>query len=252
SQQNQNNNFPFFGGRGGRGGFGGGPGGGNTPTSDVDEALHNGHVNAASDDRTNSIIVVAPKETMSIIQNLVTKLDDNPIPATLIKAFPLKNADAEATTKLLTTLFSDTTGGGGGFITRLLSAASGADQTKVKVTVAADDRTNTVIVTAPQEAMVEIEKLITNLDANPVANSTLRVYTFKSGSASSAAKLITTTFNPEDTTTSSNNSSNGGGGGRGFRSFFQFGGGPGGGGSSNPGSTNRNQKVTAVSDDTTT
>ena len=249
SQQNQNN-FPFpFGGRGGRGGFIGGPGGGNTPTSEVDEALHNGHVNAASDDRTNSIIVIAPKDTMSIIQNLVTKLDDNPIPATLIKAFPLKNADAEATTKLLTTLFSDTSGNGGGFITRLLSAASGADQTKVKVTVAADDRTNTVIVTAPQEAMVEIEKLITNLDANPVANSTLRVYTFKSGSASSAAKLITTTFNPDDTSTSSNNNNGGGGGGRGFRSFFQFGGG--GGSSANTGSTNRNQKVTAVSDDTT-
>lgn len=246
SQQNQNNNFPFFGGRG-RGGFIGGPGGNTSNTSEVDEALHNGHVNAASDDRTNSIIVIAPKETMTIIQNLVSKLDDNPIPATLIKAFPLKNADAEATTKLLTTLFSDTSGGGGGFIGRLLQAASGADQTKVKVTVAADDRTNTVIVTAPQEAMVEIEKLITNLDANPVANSTLKVFVFKNGSASSAAKLITTTFNPDDTSTSSNNNG-GGGGGRGFRSFFQFGGG---GGQSNTGSTNRNQKVTAVSDDTT-
>ena len=244
SQQNQNN-FPFpFGGRG-RGGFGG-PGGNNNNTSEVDEALHNGHVNAASDDRTNSIIVVAPKDTMSVIENLISRLDDNPIPATLIKAFPLKNADAEATTKLLTTLFADTSSGGGGFIGRLLQAASAADQTKVKVTVAADDRTNTVIVTAPQEAMVEIEKLITNLDANPVANSTLKVYVFKSGSASSAAKLITTTFNPDETSTSNNSNNGGGGGGRGFRSFFSLG-----GSQSNTGSTNRNQKVTAVSDDTT-
>jgi type II secretory pathway component GspD/PulD (secretin) len=176
-----------------------------------------GHVIAAADDRTNTLIVNGPADALKIIDGLLLKLDSNPVPASIIRSFPLKYADAETTSKLVETIFTPPQQNGGGFPFFFGRRGGGQQQTENKqpVTASFDDRTNTVIVTAPAEAMKEIEGLIHSLDANPVSASDIKVFTLKYADSDAVAKLINAIFNP----TNNGNS-------REVVPFFIFGGGP--------------------------
>ena len=216
-------------------GAGGGSGGrGKNYGGAVDQALH-GKVNAVSDDRTNTLVVTAPAEAMTIVEGVLKELDSNPIPESQLKAFHLKYAEAEATAKLITSIYKGDTGRRGDddfpfYISRF--TGGGGDQSKVKITATSDERTNTVLVTAPAAAMAQVEQTIKELDANPVGTADIRVFQLKYADAYSTEKLITSIFNPKK---SDDNDSP-------FRIIF-LGSGPNQGGKAG--------KVTAASDDRT-
>lgn len=95
--------FPGFGGRGGAGGTG------------TDSATtRGGKVTASSDDRTNTLVVVGPAETLETIDGLVKKLDSDPIQDTSFFIYPLKNAKAQNLQSVLNGFFGNSTSGSTG------------------------------------------------------------------------------------------------------------------------------------------
>ncbi|MDB5302987.1 MAG: putative type secretion system protein, partial [Phycisphaerales bacterium] len=221
------------GGRGGRGGGGQFPGGfnpfGGGTGSSVEDALRGGKVSAAADDRTNTLVITGPTETLKVIDGIIKKLDDQDVHSNEIQSYPLTYADATATAKLITSIFkTDDTqqqqqqfpffgpggrgrGGGNGTSTT-------DDALQAKVNAVADDRTNTVIVTAPTATQEVVARLIHKLDSNPITSSVMQVFKLKYADATDASKLILSIFQPDQT--SSQSSGNNGGGG-GFGRFQQ-------------------------------
>jgi general secretion pathway protein D len=114
--------FPFFrfggggggggrggGGRGGAGGpFGGGPGGGAAAAAETDSG-DTGHVQASADQRTNTVVVSGPPDTLLVIDGMLNKLDSNPAAEEDFFIYPVKNGQAVDMASTLNGLFSGTT-----------------------------------------------------------------------------------------------------------------------------------------------
>jgi general secretion pathway protein D len=155
-----------------------------------------GHVVAAADDRTNTIVVTGPSDSLKTVDDILKKLDSNPMPASLMKAFPLKYADAESTSKLITTIFQPKDQDTYPFRFFFFGGGGNDQSSKVKVNATFDERTNTVIVTAPAEVLKQVDDLIQTLDASPIAASGIHIFPLKYADSYAAAKLINNVFNP--------------------------------------------------------
>jgi general secretion pathway protein D len=194
-----------------------------------------GNVTAAADERTNTLVVTAPTDTLKVIDDIIERLDANPAAsATDIRTFTLKYAEAEATAKLIKSIFKGDESSNDfnryyGF--RFGGGDDGA--LKVKVNADFDERTNSVIVTAPGPTLEVIAKLINDLDENPIATAELKVFQLKNAEAFSVSLLLEDVFKPKDDEEDSGL----------FRYIFY--GGP------EPAGGRRSVKMTAVSDDRT-
>jgi general secretion pathway protein D len=102
-------NFGGFGGGGGRGGGGGGRGGGGGGGGA--QGLRTAPVNASADERTNTLVVTGPRDTLPKIEELVKKLDENPAADETVRVFKLKNADALNVEAVVNSLINGTGGG---------------------------------------------------------------------------------------------------------------------------------------------
>ena len=172
---------------GGRGGSGGGAGGSGGRVSTP-------KVVASADELSNSLIVSAPEDSMSMIEDVVKQVDVPVEDVTEIKVFRLKYASADDTAAMLKNLFPDasTQGGnrgatGGGFRGGFFGGgapgggggqtpgggaggAAGQSQRALKqnkVVAVADNRTTSVIVTASPTLMEQITGMIAQLDSDP-------------------------------------------------------------------------------------
>ncbi len=164
------------GGRGGDGGSAGGTGGRVTTPKVV----------ASADELSNSLIVSAPEDSMTMIEDVIKQVDVPVEDVTEIKVFRLKHASADDTATMIKNLFPDTstqggrtggrTGGSsffGGFRPPSgggTGAAAGQSERALKqnkVVAVADNRTMSVIVTASPTLMEQITGMITQLDSDP-------------------------------------------------------------------------------------
>ncbi|MCH2152846.1 MAG: hypothetical protein MK089_05845, partial [Phycisphaerales bacterium] len=119
--------------------------------------------------QTRSLVLNAPAREMEKVKGLIVQLDTRaPEDETLIRTFALDSARARNVVGILAdTLQLDATGEARGVAIRLEP-----DQPAVEVNarVVADDRSNSVIVTANEESLPVIEKLIRQLDEEPAAS----------------------------------------------------------------------------------
>ncbi|MDH7503367.1 MAG: secretin N-terminal domain-containing protein, partial [Verrucomicrobiota bacterium] len=149
----------------------------------------------------------------------------------------LKYADAKSVANVIKELFQqDTTqnrnqqGGPGRFFNFMrggpggqggdaaqMSARSNGRAPQPRVTAVADERSNAVVVSAPEDQMPVIEGLIAELDQNIDEITELRVFHLQYADPQEMASLLTSLF-PDPTTSQ-----------QGSRGQFQFGGGFGGG-----------------------
>ncbi len=149
-------------------------------------------VNATADDRTNTVMVTAPTESMKVVEQIVQEMEADPTTVYQFRSYSLTYADATATAKQLSTMFTPDPQAAAD-----RSKAPPKDALHEKVIVTADDRTNSVMVTAPVETLEVIDGMIKMLDANPAAASDLQVFQLQYADADSAAKLIDSIFDPE-------------------------------------------------------
>ena len=104
----------------GGGGFGGGgggsvvaavgrPGGGGGAAAAAQaESGDTGHVQASADERTNTVVVSGPPDTLAVIDGVLTQLDSNPIADQDFFIYRVKNGQAVDMASTLNGLFSGT------------------------------------------------------------------------------------------------------------------------------------------------
>lgn len=133
-----------------------------------------------ADQRTNSLMVMAPSDNMNMLEAMIRDFDTiRPIQSE-IRLFPLINSDAEAMADQLAELF-DTSGGAegetqnqlvfGDTIGDLDIASVGQD-----LRFAADSRTNTLIAAGAEVDLRMVEDLVRYLDSQEVEERVTEVY----------------------------------------------------------------------------
>jgi general secretion pathway protein D len=137
---------------------------GRTPTPTPDSPLS--QVRIVTDERTNSLIVLASRGDLEDIRALVQRLD---VPVTgggRIHVYYLKNADAEELAETLNALISGqssgSTAGAGQAGAQALRAA--VTELSEGITVTADPGTNALVIQASQEGFSTLSEVIALLD----------------------------------------------------------------------------------------
>jgi general secretion pathway protein D len=229
SQLFQGDSAQNQGGRGGRGGnnfganllqgFGGGGRGGAAGGAATTGRVAAPRVVAVADDRSNSIVVTAAEDQMPIVRALIQQMDVNVDAITTVRIFRLRNADPQETVDQLAVLYPDPstqTGagarrGGGGFA-NTFGARGGAGNTQssrrlslAKVTAVADPRSQSVIVSAAQEMMPQIENIIRDLDGDSSGKMKVHIIPVESRDP---AELVTDLQSIISTDTTSGNFAN--------------------------------------------
>jgi general secretion pathway protein D len=223
--QNRRNPMEFF-----RRMRGGGPGGGNdegTGTSEAKTAAVK--VTAVGDERSNSVVVSASAEMMQQIANLVKQVDVPTQDDAIVEVFTLKYADAEDTVDVLKGIYSDTKnqntnipgqrrfgffgsmrGGPGGMGTPSTNSSS-RSLGQADVSLVADTRTNSLVVSASPTTMAAIRKIIEKLDATPKNVTQVYIYKIENADLENLQEILEGMFDDiEDTGTTTNLAPGGG------------------------------------------
>ncbi len=201
--------------------------------------------NMTANESANALVITDTQANIRRMTEIVKALDTSISSISAIRVFPLRFADAKELATAVKELFQPPTttqqggggrqqflnrflggggpggggpGGGGGGGTGASAAMSGAS----RVVAVADERTNSLVVSAPEDAMPTIEGLVREIDVSATDVTELRVFHLVNADPMELADIFAELF-PDETTT---RSSGGGGPGQGF----QFNRGPGGGG----------------------
>jgi general secretion pathway protein D len=216
----------------------------------------------SANESANSLILVATKTDIKRMLKIITALDTSIASVSSIRVIPLKYADAKDTATLISSLFTSqggnqgggNAGGRGGLFNMLagggpfggggpggfggrgggIGGAGGgrggggggaAGAAAAKVVAVGDDRSNSLVISAPADLLATIESMVREIDQEVTDVTELRVFPLVNADASEIADQLATLF-PDPTT-----SSTGGQNGMTPFSFFRggFGGGRGGG-----------------------
>ncbi len=166
--------------------------------------------NAAS----NSLIVTGSEAIVRKIAEIIAAVDA-PSDVAKVQVFQLKYANATAAAKLVMDIFKDDQGGGGGqgqqggfgrggrgqFVFSSMGPGGpggGEDATSskktVKVQASADDRTNTLVVSASPDMLKVVEQVVEELDKNPVQAQAVFIYRLKNAQASTLEGVLNNLF----------------------------------------------------------
>lgn len=203
----------------------------------------------AANESSNAIVITDTQTNIRRLAEIIAALDTSISSISTIRVFPLRYADAAKVSEIVTSLFQENAGsssgqgggggggnpfdrfrfggrgGGGGGGGNDSGGSSEARQAASRVVALADERTNSLVIGAPDEYLPTIEALVKEIDTNVDDITDLEVFTLKHADASEMAKVLTDVFNQDEEDQQNNN-----GGGR-FP--FPFGGGRSGGGGSN-------------------
>ena len=216
----------------------------------------------------NALIITDTMANIKRLVEIVRALDTHMSTVAEIRVFRLTSADATSAATLINNLFEQEQsgssrnqqsrnpmemmmrrmgrGGRGG------PGAPGGDDNgsqtsggaaNVQIVATADERTNSVVVRGPADAMTIVEDLINSLDDTTIEVAGVKVFQLRYADATNVADVINTLFGEEQ-------SSQNEGGPMMFRGPFGRGGGPG-GQDTQQDDTNSKLKVTAASDSQT-
>jgi len=153
---------------------------------------------------SNSLILTDTSSNIRRIVEIVHALEAHMSAVAEVKVFQLNYANATDAARLISEIFKqeEPTGQGGfGGASRFFRPdggrnASATEQAGLapKVTTAADQRTNTVVVSAPPDLMKIIEGVMKDLDANPAAQQAVFVYPLRNARAKNLATVLNELF----------------------------------------------------------
>ncbi|MBZ0256232.1 hypothetical protein K8I31_09230, partial [bacterium] len=146
------------------------------------------------DRQTNSLIVSAPAEAIDAVKEFITKLDTSKTDELQTQTFTLKNGDA---TQIVQTL---------------MQLAQNRRSNTYQPSVSADSRTNTIVVSAYPEDVLEVGKLIQVLDSKESYERITKIFRLKSADAIILKPMLEQLLTSDD----QNNSR--------YRSYYYFGG----------------------------
>ncbi len=152
-------------------------------------------IEISANDRSNSLIVLSSKANYDGIEKLVTALDTDDAQDKVMKAFPLKNADAQDVAKQLKDLVQNQDNSSGGRFFYFGGDSNSSGKGAKKANFVADRRRNTIVVQGPPAAMDSIGKMIAELD-EPVTDDALapRIYPLKYVNAADIEDVLNELF----------------------------------------------------------
>lgn len=193
-------------------GRGGGRGGNNSSPALQAQS----RVVAVADERSNSIIISAPEEMHEMIAKLISEIDANVDDVTEVRVFTLKNADPVELSEIMSQLFSDTsqtdtrsTGFRPSFFFGGASRGGGSNndrglRSSQTVVAVADQRTSSLIVSAPRQMMSQVAAMVEQLDNNKARKQNVYVYTLKHADVSNVNDTLRTMFESQNNTRNNN------------------------------------------------
>jgi general secretion pathway protein D len=165
---------------------------------------------------TNALVYTDTQTNVRRLVEIIKALDSRMASVAEVKVFQLKYANAANAARLISDLFKpDQAGqqgrGGGPFGAAIQSFMMGggggrgggpggggqgeqASSRLQKVTASADDRTNTLVVSAPPDQMKVIEGIIKELDANPVEEQAVFTYPLRNAKAVNLESVLNNLF----------------------------------------------------------
>jgi general secretion pathway protein D len=120
-----------------------------------------------ADVRTNSVVVTATEQNMATFEEMIKELDAPNVLSDLTRTFQLKYAKATEMAQTLTSLFRGNTSRGFSFRDLFMGTTSQTGDPIASlrnITVVADAKTNTLLLTGPPQAFGMIESIIAQLD----------------------------------------------------------------------------------------
>ena len=185
-------------------------------------------VRAVADYRSNSLVVYAGPRDLDEIEDMLKRIDVK-ASATVneVRVFQLKNALAEEVAEVLDETLGNNQQNQQGLGGQGFGAGAGASGVAVtqpfssqravrmkmfdgktkemlesailtNVLISANERANSVVVTAPEGSMELIAEIIRQLDELPAQEAELRVFTVINGDAASLSDMLTTLFEQDD------------------------------------------------------
>ncbi len=150
------------------------------------------------DARTNSLMVMAPADSMSMLEAMIHDFDKIRPVTSEIRLFPLINSDAKTMVDQLKEIFQTEGGGGAGGDQTQSQLVFGTSATELEqlasvgqeLRFAADARTNTLIVAGAQVYLTMVEDLVRFLDSQQAEDRVSAVYNAKFRPASDLATAI--------------------------------------------------------------
>jgi len=129
------------------------------------------------DPRSNTLFVSASPENLAIVKAIIEKVDTKDFSdATNVRVYALKKAKASSLATTLETFFRAKRTGD--------AVAVNANERSIPVSVLADDRINSIIVTGSKEAFDVVERLMPQLDGESTFNRlNFRVFALKKATA---------------------------------------------------------------------
>lgn len=173
-----------------------------------------------ANEKSNAILLTDTQTNIRRITEIIRALDQSVSEISTIRVFTLQHADAKATAEMIQNLFKVPTqsgastenvqrrfippfmrGGEGEGGDRSAGAASAAIQASSTVTAIAEERTNSVVVSAPGDFMEAIAGLIAEVDVSTEVLTEVKVFMLKYANATELAEVITNVFGKQSTTT---------------------------------------------------
>lgn len=175
----------------------------------------------SANESSNSLILTDTQANINRIAQIVKALDDSISGVTDLKVFPLSYADAKEIETVIKGIFEPQTsnsgrsssrsspfeGGfpfsrGGDRGERGSSSRSGGNSAALaansRVVAIAEERSNSLVISAPVELMDTISKLIAEMDRNVEDITEIRVYPLKFADAYEMSEILTSLFSDED------------------------------------------------------
>jgi general secretion pathway protein D len=192
---------PFGGGgRGGR--FGGGTGGFNFGGFGGQRTSGASNIRASSDDFSNSVIVNAPDKQQLEVERVIRTIDKETDQPQRTKVFKLQFATSQEVVQTVQNVLTNNAPRGRGGTTASGSNVQDRFQQAIRFggtqaafgTVVADNRTNSLVVTATDESMLIAESVIKELDKPVEFQDTTFVFPLENARADEIANLINQSF----------------------------------------------------------
>ncbi|MGA4579486.1 secretin N-terminal domain-containing protein [Limisphaera sp. VF-2] len=184
----------------------------------------------AANEGGNALIITDTQANVRRLAEIIKALDTSVSALSAVRVFALRYADAKTVANVLREVFANDTstmrgldprarffafmrgggpgGGGGGEGQAATEGRPGAS----RVVATADERSNSLVVSAPEDLMPTIEELVAAVDVDVEDLTEIRVFTLRHSDPQEMADLITSLF-PDETT------QNTAGGGRRFGFF---------------------------------
>jgi len=174
-------------------------------------------VTLTANESSNAMVITDTLTNIRRIAEIIRALDTSIANISVIRVFPLEYAGAREVAEVIREVFAPTSGGtqGAQGLQRMMEArfrmggrgggeaaggTSEARQAASRVVAVADEFTNSLVVSAPDELMPTIEQIVQQLDSNIADLTEVRVFRLEHADASELANLVNQLYYDQNTT----------------------------------------------------